>query len=200
VRLSRLAINPPEKGVFLSGVQTTTLPTPKLALAPDGHAIVFDVATADGREMLWIRSLDDPVARPLPGTEDVLDVCWSPDSQWLAFDSEGKIKKIPVGGGPVQVVAPTKATRGMSWSGDGTILFAMGNEGIFRVSASGGPVEPVTKFDSSRREGSHRWPRFLPDGRHFLYTIRSATPEWRGIYVGSLDGKVKKLLAPPDSE
>jgi hypothetical protein len=88
---------------------------------------------------------------------------------------------------------------GASWGVDDTILFATITSPVFRVSAAGGAVSRVTSLDASVQEGSHRWPSFLPDGRHFLYLIRSALPEHRGLYIGSVDGKTKKRLIPVDS-
>ena len=66
--------------------------------------------------------------------------------------------------------------------------------GLLRISATGGEVTPVTTLDRSRQEIAHRFPTFLPDGRHFLYSIQSGQKETRGIYLGSLDGTVKQRL------
>jgi hypothetical protein len=71
---------------------------------------------------------------------------------------------------------------------------------LYQISSGGGGVKPVTTLDSPRGETSHRWPFFLPDGRHYLYLIRSSKPENRGIFVGSLDSKEKKRLLPDDSK
>src|SRR5262249_54042056 len=61
--------------------------------------------------------------------------------------------------------------------------------------AAGGSTVPATIMDASRRERTHRNPNFLPDGRRFLYTIVGQMTDQNGVYVGSLDGKTKKLLA-----
>src|SRR5262249_34834937 len=66
--------------------------------------------------------------------------------------------------------------------------------GLLRVSATSGSVAPVTTLDSSRQEVNHVFPAFLPDGRHFLYTIQSGQKETRGVYLGSLDGTLKRQL------
>jgi eukaryotic-like serine/threonine-protein kinase len=194
----RLAINPPANTIF-SGPSNATVPIPQFAVSPDGRSIAFIAATPSERTMVWLRSMDDIVARPLPGTENAGSPFWSPDGRWVAFFSDGKLKKIPVGGGPVHVITSTASDRGASWGPDDTILISSGNTGLMRVASSGGAVIPVTQLDLSRQEGSHRWPHFLPDGRHFLYLIRSAVAEYHGIYVGSLDGKTKRLLLPTDS-
>ena len=121
-------------------------------------------------------------------------------ASWVGFFAEGKLKKTPALGGAVQVIAGTVADpRGGSWGPDDTILFADGSSPIYRVSSAGGPVTAVTQLDAAGQEGTHRWPYFLPDGNHFLYNVRSALDEQRGIYAGSLDGKTKKLILRFDS-
>jgi eukaryotic-like serine/threonine-protein kinase len=191
----RLAINTPEGSMAVSQMQVT-VPTPQLALSPDGRAVAFVTASDESHSMLWLRFLNDTTAHQLPGTDYASFPFWSPDSRWIGFVSQGKIRKIPVSGGAVQVVANAGTPRGLSWGRDGTILFANGNTGILRVASTGGPVTEVTKLDRSRQEGSHRWPYFLADSRHFLYGIRSRVAEQEGVFVGSLDGKVKKRLLP----
>jgi hypothetical protein len=104
--------------------------------------------------------------RPLPGTDHAQIPFWSPDSHWVAFFAEGKLKKIPVAGGPIQVIADVADPFGGSWGADDSIIFSELNSSIFRISSGGGIVTPVTKVDTIQK--SHRWPPFLPDGRHFL--------------------------------
>jgi eukaryotic-like serine/threonine-protein kinase len=143
--------------------------------------------------------MEEVAAVQLFGTENAQDPFWSPDSRWIAFLAEGKVKKIAASGGPVQLVAEGLAdTRGASWGIDDTILFAYGNSVIHRVAAAGGPDTRLTTLDASNQEGSHRFPQFLPDGRHFLFLIRGQSDR-RGIYVGSVDGKTKKFLVRSDS-
>jgi serine/threonine protein kinase len=196
--LVRLTINPPEKSVIFDSLGNT-VPVPQFAISPDGRTIALVAAVREGNSTLWLRSLDDVVLRPLSGTEFASSPFWSPDGRWIGFFAEGKLKKIPAGGGPVQVLASSGIARGASWGVDGTIVFAKGNTGLFRVASTGGTVSEVTRLDSSLQEGSHRWPSFLPDGRHFLYEIRSGLPEQQGIYAGSIEGKTKKRLLPHDS-
>jgi serine/threonine protein kinase/Tol biopolymer transport system component len=189
-----IPVFPPEKAAF-SGAINTTVNVPSFALAPDGHALVFSAEAAEGRPMLWVRSLDRADARQLAGTEDAQDPMWSPDSRWIGFFADGKLKKIPAAGGAVQVITQTSADfRGGTWGPEDTILFGLGAEPIQRVDAAGGKATPVTIIDASRQEGTHRNPHLLPDGRHFLYSIFGGTQDQNGVYVGSLDGKTKKLL------
>jgi serine/threonine protein kinase len=196
--LMRLSINPPENTIF-SGVPNSTSPSPQLAVSPDGRTIVFGAISAEGQLALWTRSLNDLTAHRLPGTENAEDPCWSPDSRWIAFVAEGKLKKTPATGGPVQTLVSVGSSRGLSWGRDDTILFTSGTSGVLRVASSGGPVKEITKLDVSRQEGTHRWPQFLPDGRGFLYGVRSSLPQQSGIYAGSFDGQLKRLLVHTES-
>ena len=89
---------------------------------------------------------------------------------------------------------------GATWNQDGVIVFAPDNRvPLHRVSASGGTPEPITALDPARRENSHRWPHFLPDGRHFLYTARSDVRENTGIFVGALDTSDRTWLVEAQS-
>jgi eukaryotic-like serine/threonine-protein kinase len=192
----RFNILPPEKTLF-TGQSAATIGVPQLALSPDGRAIVFAAAAPGGRPTLWLRSLDAVNVHSLPGTEGAESPVWSPDHRWIGYFADGKLKKIPVAGGPSQVIAANVAdNRQASWGPDDTILFSRGTTGILRVSSSSGTITAVTERDASRQEGSHRFPQFLPDGRHFLFTVRSSLAGQEGVYIGALDGQMKKLLIP----
>jgi Tol biopolymer transport system component len=196
VDLISFSIFPPENTVF-SGEINTTVNVPSFALSPDGHALAFTAEAPGGRPMLWVRSMDQVGARQLAGTEDAQDLMWSPDSRWIGFFAAGELKKVPAGGGAVQVIGHSASdSRGATWGPDDTILLASGLEPILRVSSAGGKTAPVTVIDASRQEGSHRFPQLLPDGHHFMYSIFGARQDQSGVYAGSLDGKTKKLLVP----
>ena len=121
---------------------------------------------------------------------------WSPDSQYIAFLSQGKLKKIAAAGGPAQTLCEATPVIGMTWNRDGVILFAQIPAGLFRIPEAGGaPVQVIKASDRA----TPVFPEFLPDGRHFLYTLFLGKAEENGIYVGSLDGPqpVRRLL--PDA-
>jgi Tol biopolymer transport system component/predicted Ser/Thr protein kinase len=190
----RLSINPPE-GTVLTGAAVSSVPDGQLALSPDGRWIVFAAAAAGSRPILWLRSLEAKAAQAMPGTEGADTPFWSPTSLSVGFFADGKLKRVNAAGGPVFEIADAPDNRGGAWGPDNTILFGTGASGIFRVSSSGGTVTPVTHRDSSRQEGSNRFPEWLPDGKHFLYSVRSGLlREQQGVYAGSLDGKTKKIL------
>ncbi len=184
----------PPAGTAFAAAINTTVNVPAFALSPDGHALVFSAEAAGARPRLWVRSLDHMDARQLAGTEDAQDPFWSPDSRWIGFFADGRLKKVPANGGAAQVIAETVTDfRGATWGPEDTILFGGGRQPILSVNAAGGSTTPVTVIGASQ-EGSHRNPHFLPDGRHFLYSIFGRRPDQNGVYVASLDGKAKKLL------
>jgi Tol biopolymer transport system component len=172
-----------------------------VALAQDGSRLAFTAQESGGSTMLWIRALADPRAEMLRGTEGAQYPFWSPDGRSVGFFAKGEIKRIAISGGPPQTLAAVSAStdvRGASWGADGRIVFAPSFTGpLMLVSASGGKVTPATTLDKGRNEGTHRWPWFLPDGRHFLYYAADATGQEPGeIVVGDLgSGNVKHVTA-----
>ncbi|HSO73548.1 MAG TPA: protein kinase, partial [Blastocatellia bacterium] len=183
-----------------------SIPSPEKAtsvydptISPDGSRLAF-VATAEGKTTLWVRPLGSLAAQPLPGTEGASFPFWSPDNQFIGFFSQGKLKKIPLSGGPPTTLGDAPDGRGGTWSRDGVILFSPGwTTGVHRVSAAGGAATVVTTPDGSRQENGHYWPSFLPDKRHFLYFAYGSQPEEIGIYLASLDGRERQRLMPADS-
>jgi Tol biopolymer transport system component len=170
-----------------------------LTLSPDGKFLTF-AAMGDEGLKLWLRPLEGVEARPIPGTEDGRYPFWSPDSGFIGFFARGKLKKIAVSGGAAIDICDVRADpRGGTWSRDGVILFEPHwREGLHQVSADGGVPQPVTRIDENRRETTHRWPLFLPDGRHYLYLAGSHVAEDTSgentIYLGQLDSNDRRLL------
>jgi serine/threonine protein kinase/Tol biopolymer transport system component len=190
----RFPVFPPQKTAFPATINTT-VNVPSFALAPDGHALAFIAQAPGAKPVLWVRSMDHLSARQLAGTEDAQNPMWDPDSRWIGFFADGKLKKVPAAGGAVQVITPSATdVRGGTWGPDDTILVGSGTGPILRVSSAGGKTTPVTFIDASRQEGTHRNPHVLPDGHHFLYSIFGSQQDHNGMYAGSLDGKTKKLL------
>jgi len=182
VRVFKTSILPPEKSSF-----------GQVAVSPDGRHLAFTAATG-GNVQLWVRALDSTEAKPLAGTQGAMLPFWSPDSHFLGFFADGRLKKIELTGGPVKPLCDVVAPGGGVWGRGGVILFGQLGAGLSRISETGGEVKPVTTCDRSRQETDHCYPTFLPDSHHFLYTIRSGRKETRGIYLGSLDGTLKRRL------
>ena len=196
----RFSVTLPESMTFSSPRQAV-VSIPQFALAPDGRSLAFVAGGPAQKPTLWLRHLDAVEARPVPGTEEARDPFWSPDGRWIGFFAEETLTKVAVAGGMVQTVARNISDpRGASWGPDDTILFGTGYGAIYRVAAASGTPQPVTRLDASKDEGSHRWPQFLPDGRHFLFTVRSGRADARGVYVGTLNEETRHHLLRLESD
>jgi tRNA A-37 threonylcarbamoyl transferase component Bud32 len=168
-----------------------------LTVSPDGQRVAY-ATTTDGTRALWIRLIGSETPQKVTGTENISGAAWSPDGQRVVFVADGKLKKLDLASGAIQVICelPGGNTRGLSWNRDGVILFARSDNVIVRVSDTGGEIKPVLSLDKEKKEVALALPVFLPDGNHFLYAAVSSVAENIAIYVGSLDGQTKKKLMP----
>ncbi len=184
----RLAFEPPAELSF-NDVQ------PDYAtISPDGRKIAFS-ATADGKNMLYVRELDGTDAKLLPGSDNPLEPFWSPDSKSIAYGSQGKLKRSDLNGGNAQVLCDAARPVGGSWSKDGTIIFVPDyRKSLVQVSAKGGEPTAVEMSFEGSEIPRHRYPHFLPDGRRFLFQY-----ERKGIYAGSLDSPDIVQIVPDSS-
>ena len=167
------------------------------SLSQDGRSLAFVATTSNGEDLVWVRSLSSPNAVALSGTTGASYPFWSSDSRHIGFFAGGKLKTIDAGGGPVVTLCDAIGARGGTWNESGVILFANTWGGIQRVSSSGGAPTTITTLDASGGELSHRWPYFLPDGRHFLYlatNFRGGSALAAAIRIGSLDATDSKIL------
>jgi serine/threonine protein kinase len=173
----------PESGTSLS----SSFDVP-FALAPDGRSLAYVAVGKDSVKRLWLRRFDgaDAKAQEIPGTEEANTPFWSPDGEWVGFFSHQRLLKLRVSTARVQVIAEKASTMGgATWNADGVILFPAGPRGLSRVSADGGPLSLATAGD-----GSHFWPQFMADGKHFLYAAALRSE----IRVGSLTGESPSVL------
>jgi serine/threonine protein kinase/Tol biopolymer transport system component len=162
-----------------------------VALSPDGRRVVFGARASDGKSRLWVRRLDANTAQPLPGTEGGLFPFWSHDSRFVAFFTPGKLQKIDITGGrPVMVTAMKGVFRGGAWNRDDIIVFNDGEGPLLRVSAAGGTPAAATVLEKG--DSSHRFPWFLPDGKHFLYAAQ------HGFSVTGTTIRVAALAPDPE--
>ncbi len=168
--------------------------TPGLSVSPDGTRIAFIAHTGTG-DAIWIRPLGDIQARQLKGTMGAHGLFWSPDAASVGFFAGGKLRTIEVATEKTDVVCDAPAAFGGSWGPDGTILFSPDERSsIYKVSARGGTPAQVTTLDLSRHDQAHRWPQFLPDGRHFVYMPWTDGTTVRPIQLASLDGTPPRTL------
>jgi eukaryotic-like serine/threonine-protein kinase len=187
---------PPEQAMYFPAPMS--FPARDLAIAPNGHTVAVVAYLESARKnALWIYELGSPEAKSLAGTEGASYPFWSADGRSLGFFADAKLKKLDVSGGPVQTLCDAPFGRGGTWNKDGVIIFTpqvIG--GLYRVSASGGTPAPISDTDQSRGESSHRWPMFLPDGKHYLYLAANfaGQKDVDAIFVGSLDSKGKRFV------
>jgi Tol biopolymer transport system component len=170
-----------------------------VAVAPDGMRLVFAGEDATGKSLLWLRRLDSFKSEPIAGSEHAELPFWSPDGRYVAFFADEKLKRVePSGGSPIALCDSNGV--GGAWGPGGDILFAEPTGPIYRLSSSGGKATPITKLDEARHETSHRYPHFLPDGKHFVFTALnlagSPQDEANRLYVGSVDGAPSKSIMP----
>jgi serine/threonine-protein kinase len=167
---------------------------PAVAISRDGRRVVFDAGT-EADSQLYMRQLDRLEATPIPGTRGAISPFFSPDGQWLGFFSEGKLKKVPLQGGPPVVLADVADNRGGSWGDDGYVYFASSpTTGLERVPAAGGAVEKLTIPDATKGERTHRWPDVLPGGRGVLITVgKLSSPDYfLDAQIAVVDTKTKR--------
>ena len=193
----------PESTMYFSA--PFRFPVSAMAFAPDGRTLVLVAYSEPARHnMLWLYEIGSADAKPLTGTEDASFPFWSPDGKYIAFFAGGKLLRMDLNGGPVQRICEASAGRGGTWNKDGVIVFQPNGSlisGLYRVPATGGTPIEITKPDEQRKENSHRWPQFLPDGKHYLYLAAnvSGNMESDGVFVGALDSTEKKLVVSANS-
>jgi Tol biopolymer transport system component len=174
------------------GLPVNTGPWPRVS--PDGRFLVFGT-TIKGRTILWIRSLDSLQGHAIGVAETSETPFWSADSRSVAFFGGGKLKTVDVANDHVETLTDATAPHGGDWNANGVLLFAAAG-GISRISADGSGLTAVTKLDESAGDYQHGWPEFLPDGRQFVYIIRSRVAARTGLYLGSIDSPIHKRIMP----
>ena len=167
--------------------------SPQFALSPDGRHLVF-VATSDGRNRLWVRTLNAVALRVLPATEEASYPFWSPDSRSLGFFSQGKVKVVRLDGSVPEVKADSsRDTRGGAWFADGTMLMTRdASGGLLRLTNGG--TQPVFATTSQPGFMIDRFPWVLADGRNFVFGHRNSDPNLRGLYLSNLGERTRTRL------
>lgn len=189
----RAAVPPPVSTLYHVG---TRQPGP-VAISPDGRRLAFAAKSDQGEVSLWVHSLSTGAAIRLNDTRNASYPFWSPDSQWLGFFADGKLKKVKAEGGPVLTLADAPFGKGGTWNREDVMIYAPSFSGVLRrIAASGGESVEVTQGAA----GSHRYPQFLPDGEHFLYFhFNASAPNANTIWVGSLRGDAPVRVLESDS-
>jgi Tol biopolymer transport system component len=186
--IMRFAVTAPE------GVNMTSDP-PASAISPDGRTVVFQATDSTSTQRLWARPIGSLAAQAIAGTDNATFPFWSPDSRFIGFFADGKLKKVPLAGGAPEVLCDAPDGRGGSWGRAGVIVFApMAAGPIWRVSADGGEAVEIMRPDSARDETGLRWPEFLPDGKHYLFISLPARQGNFDVYLATLDAKDRQRI------
>jgi len=161
--VTRTVINLPP-GQQLAGLDDG----PVVALSPDGTQLAY-VARQGGSQRIYLRSMDNLEAKPIPGTEGAVNPFFSPDGQWVGFFAGGKLRKTLVSGGAAVSLADAGSPRGANWGSHGRIAFAPThvNSVLQQVPDTGGPQQPLTRFEKG--DTTQRWPEFLPGDKAVLF-------------------------------
>ncbi len=167
-----------------------------LAISRDGRRLVY-VASRQGTSQLFLRSLDQFQATPMPGTEGASSPFFSPDGEWVGFFAGGKLKKVSIRGGAPMTLCDGAANRGATWAADDMIYFTPSPvAGLLRVPAAGGAPQVLTKPDGSKGERSHRWPQALPGGKAILFTFETNFASFNDAHIGvySIEGGQQRTV------
>ncbi len=168
-----------------------------LALSPDGKHLAYVAVDEGAKREIWLRDLASMDAKPIPESDGAWYPFWSPDGQYIGFFADGELRTIDLRGGAPRRIADAPSGRGASWGVNGEILFAPNiTSPIHVVSASGGEARPVTTYDAEQHT-THRWPVFLPDGRHFIFLVRlrqSGRQEVGQLRLASIDAPGDSVL------
>jgi eukaryotic-like serine/threonine-protein kinase len=172
-----------------------------MALSRDGTMLVFvSPEPSSALPILFVQRVGSPNVTPLKGTQGASYPFWSPDGAYVGFFANGKLQKIAIAGGEPQVLATALVGRGGSWGSKGVIIYAAdAQSSIQRINVDGTGNASVTRGIRTAQDQSHRWPMFLDDGNHFLFWggnfANLKDDRSSGIYMSSLDGKERKLVA-----
>ena len=191
-RSLRFEVPAPDGGAFQDMLGVSSV------ISPDGQTLAM-VVTIGQASHLYLRPLDSTRPVMLGGTDGVSNPFWSPDSQWIGFFADGKLKRIAVAGGAPQTICavPTSRTSAWvvgTWGSENTILFAGGGVpgALLKVQASPGAQPAVVLSPGGL------WPYFLPDGRSFLYvSFEPGKPS--EVRIGSLDSSETHAILQADS-
>jgi serine/threonine-protein kinase len=155
-----------------------------VAIARDGSRIAYvdrdvvDPGTVRGPDdtgvarRVYLKRLDRFDEQVVSGTDGATSSTFSPDGSSLGIVVEGRVKIIPVAGGPAVTIAENAGDFGIDWAADDTIVYTSSKTwGLMRVPAGGGTAQVLTTPDATRRELRHTYPQVLPGGRAVVFTV-----------------------------
>jgi len=184
-------------------VTTGGAPGP-VVVSPDGSQLAFTARDEGGEIRLYVHALASGTTKAIPGSEAASYPFWSPDSRSLGFFNGRQLLRVEIGAGSPQPLTVAGAARGGSWGASGVIVYAPSyDSALLQIPASGGQPSPASALDATRSEGTHRFPSFLPDGRHFLFETRNYTSwigtQGEGVFAGSIDDPAERAQLLPSA-
>ena len=198
--MSRPAPHPVEEktmrlSMALPSDLTVSTESPDVTISPDGGTALISASDSSGTYHLYVRAMNALSTRMLPATDGAVIPVWSPDSKQIAFFADGNLKRMGMNDDGAQLICPAPAPRGGDWGPANVIVFAPSASGaLMQVPASGGTPTPATTLDKSASETAHRFPQFLPDGKHFLYVALPGKDNNSATRVGTLDAKTGPII------
>jgi len=186
----RYVVNAPEEAPV-----GTTFPWPG-AISPDGSTIVY--LSSKTSRLVFLRS-DQLEPRDIPGTDDASQTLFSPDGEWVAFESKGKLRKVRLDGSAPIAVTDAGSVNGADWTSQDQIILGSENDkqGLSRVRASGGTLVEFVKPDKSKGETDYLWPIATPDGKSVVFAVWTGSLASAKLASVSVEGgKVNYLDLP----
>jgi eukaryotic-like serine/threonine-protein kinase len=173
-------------------VPTSTTSFHQFALSPDGTRVAY---VRDGA--VWLHTLSSNTSRELSaGGADAAPI-WSPAGDSIAFFTRRELKRFDIDSGLVRSLAPVSDSLGASWGAAGDLVYVPAHASpIRRLPAGGGEPQDITVIAPG--EVGHRFPAFLPDGKHFVYLAMGPVGV-RGVYLGALGSREHHRLFPSDA-
>jgi serine/threonine protein kinase len=147
----------------------------QVVISPDGKNIVY-VANRSGHRQLFLRSMGEPDARPIDGTDEAMTAFFSHDGRWIAFGTRRELQKVAISGGSPVTICKLSSTGfyGGDWGADDNIVFVPDyNGGLWTVRSNGGTPQPLLKTDLEHDRVAIGDPDVLPNGKGVLFTLAS---------------------------
>ena len=161
-------------------------------LSPDGKRMAWNT-----REGIWIREIARPQSQLLEGTNGSFAMCFSPDSQWLAFTAQGELQRVSISGGTPITICELPTPRGIAWVDESSIVFSPTiSSGLMHVDLVSGEIVELTQIDSANNERSHRWPTAVPGERAVLFECQFIGRDYdqSDIQIVSLDDRQRRTI------
>ncbi len=163
-------------------------------ISPDGRRVIQVVSDSNGVDRIMMRDLRSTEIVAVAGSEGATDPVFSLDGEWISFNSDGKLRKVPSRGGPAVDIADSASVGGGAWTPDGSIIFTRDGRGLWTVPSSGGTPRQLTTLAADRKEFNHWYPQVLPNGNAVIYTSYATPIAHARIEAYDLKSHRKKAL------